>query len=43
MRWGRRGISLVLGHIGLSQEQKNREAGESPGGALESGSDGKGL
>lgn len=43
MRWGRRGNSLVLGHTGLSQGQKNSEAGESSGGALEAGSDGKGL
>lgn len=41
---GRRGISLVLGHTGLSRGQKNSEVGERAlGCSLEAGSDGKGL
>ena len=31
LRLGRHGINLVLGHLGLSREQEDPEAGEGPG------------
>ena len=31
LRWGRHGINLVLGHLALSREQEDPEAGEGPG------------